>query len=280
VVVGDGDVEDGVPEAFERPDAMEVQRIQWDLDRYLPARDLVIGGERYDPFLRGIVQTQRGCPYNCAYCAAPKVFGTKVRTRDPQAVRAEVVSLGVKHGRIIDDSFGVVRSHGVAVCEALSDTGFRWVCDCALQNMDVALADALVHGGCEKVCMGVESATPRIRELSGKHLQEGDPEAAYELLKGKGMDRVAFYLMIGFPEETAEEMRATLAWGKRLMGMGADVSLSLVTAYPGTKLWEMVPEERRPKRWGECMHQSGAGRLGAVTAAEWQGILEEARDVR
>jgi len=280
VIRGEGDV-DWVGTLFETNFYQEPthELHSDDLDRYAPARDCVIGGERYDAFLKGLIQTQRGCPYACAYCAAPKVFGTKVRVRRPEAVRAEVDSLGVQHGRIVDDSFGVVRSHALGVCEALAGSGFRWVCDAALQNVDEELAEALVAGGCEKVCMGVESATPRIRELSGKHLQEGDPEAAYELLRGKGIDRVAFYLMIGFPGETAEEMRATLAWGRRLRGLGADISLSLVTPYPGTKLWGMVPEGMKPRSWGECMHQSGATRLGAVTASEWQSVMEEARDV-
>jgi radical SAM superfamily enzyme YgiQ (UPF0313 family) len=278
IVKGEGDAED-MWAAFEAAKPCILTGVVADLDRYLPARDAVINGHRYDPFLRGLIQTQRGCPYSCAYCAAPKVFGTKVRTRRPEAVRAEVDALGVQHGRIIDDSFGVVRSHGLAVCRALEGSGFRWVCDAALQNVDEELAEALVAGGCEKVCMGVESATARIRELSGKHLQEGDPERAFEMLRGRGVDRVAFYLMIGFPGETKEEMRATLAWGKRLHDLGADISLSLVTAYPGTRLWEMVPAGQRPSSWGECMHQSGATRLGALTAAEWQAILEEAREI-
>jgi anaerobic magnesium-protoporphyrin IX monomethyl ester cyclase len=280
VVVGEGD-NTSAKVAFEDFDTVRFCAEPTDnLDRYLPARDCVIGGERYDPFLRGMVQTQRGCPYACAYCAAPKVFGTKVRTRRSDAVRSEIdglVAQGVNHGRIIDDSFGVVRAHGLGVCEALAGSGFRWIADAALQNMDEELAEAMVAGGCEKVCMGVESATPRIRELSGKHLEEGDPERALAMLQGKGMARVAFYLMIGFPGETVAEMRATLAWGKRLHEAGAEIALSLCQVYPGTKLWEMVPEGQRPRQWGECMHQSGRGRLGAVSEAQWQEIQEEAQ---
>lgn len=276
VVVGDGDTP-ACASVFEGDDCDIVTAAVDDLDRYLPARTAVIGHEKYPPFLVGHIATQRGCPYACAYCAAPSVFGTKVRRRRPEAVRAEVDALGVTEGRIVDDSFGVVRDHGLGVCAALAGSGFGWICDIALQNVDVEMAEALVAGGCVKACMGVESATPRIRELSGKHLQEGTPHATLALLQDKGLRQVVFYLMVGFPNETAAEMRATLAWGRRLKAEGAEICLSLLTPYPGTKLWGMVPEEKRP-RWNEgLLHQSGKQMYGDVTRTEWEAVIEEAR---
>ena len=279
VVAGEGDWEFAAS-AFETQETDPLFSLGHDdLDRYLPARDAVIGHEKYPDFLRGMIATQRGCPYACAYCAAPAVFGTKVRTRDPLRVRAEVDALGVAHGRIIDDSFGVNRAHGLAVCAALAGSGYQWIGDMALQNVDEELAEALAAGGCEKACMGVESASPRWRELSGKHLEEGDPEAALALLKGKGVAAVAFYMILGFPGETVAEMRATLAWARRLKGEGAEICLSLLTPYPGTKLWEMIPAGQRPQSWAGFLHQSGRVMLGDCTRREWDRVIEEARQI-
>lgn len=277
LVMGEGD-DERAAHAFEGEITEIVCGRQEHLDRYLPARDEVVGA-KYPDFLRGHIATQRGCPYACAYCAAPTVFGTKVRRRDPQAVRAEVDALGVAHGRIIDDSFGVVRAHGLAVCAALAGSGYRWICDIALQNVDEEMAEALVAGGCERACMGVESASPRWRELSGKKVAEGEVEAAVALLRDKGVGSVVCYFMLGFPGETLAEMQATLAWGRMLKAQGAEVCVSLVTLYPGTKLLELAAPEQRPRWNAGLLHQSGKARYGDVTEREWRNIIEEARQI-
>jgi anaerobic magnesium-protoporphyrin IX monomethyl ester cyclase len=279
LVMGEGDCEQAA-EAFESTAlGFAIRTRQDDLDRYLPARTSVIGHEKYPDFLRGHIFTQRGCPYACAYCAAPAVFGTKVRTRDPAKVRAEVDALGVKHGRIIDDSFGVDRKHGLAVCAALAGSGFQWICDTALQQVDEEFAEALAAGGCEAVCMGVESATAGIQKLSGKRVTLDEAKAALLLLKRKGIGRVVFYLMLGFPGERVSQMRDTLQWARTLRGLGAEPCISLVTPYPGTRLFEMIPEPQRPAWNAGLLHQSGKARFGDVTESEWRCVIEEAKKI-
>jgi anaerobic magnesium-protoporphyrin IX monomethyl ester cyclase len=194
-------------------------------------------------------------------------------------VRAEVDALGVKHGRIIDDSFGVDRKHGLAVCAALAGSGFQWICDTALQQVDEEFAEALAAGGCEAVCMGVESATAGIQKLSGKRVTLDEAKAALLLLKRKGIGRVVFYLMLGFPGETVAQMRDTLAWARELKALGAEPCISLLTPYPGTRLWEMIPAEKRPHWNAGLLHQSGKARFGDVTESEWRCVIEEARKI-
>lgn len=276
VVVGEGDHPDAAA-AFEdfgteivRPPPVE------DLDAVKADRSCVIGGARYSPFLAGMVQTQRGCPYACAYCAAPTVFGKRVRTRDPGAVREEVESLGTKQGRIIDDSFGVVRKHGLAVCRELAKTGFKWVCDAALQNVDQELCEALASGGCRCVNIGLESASPRWWELSGKQVEEGQPERVLGMLKSKGLSCV-YYLMIGFPGETIEDLTATLRWAADLKQKGAMPSISILTPYPGTKVWDLTAGLRDDSQgWSGYLHQSANMGFAACTEDEWRSALREA----
>ncbi len=279
VVVGEGDHPDAAA-AFEDPASQIVAPDPVRSGEFMaPDRHCVIGGDRYSPFLRGMIYTQRGCPFACSYCAAPTVFGTKVRVRDAGAVREEVESLGVPSGRIIDDSFGVARSHGLAICHELRSTGFKWVCDMALQTADDPMLDALYAGGCTCINVGLESASVRWRELSGKRVEAGQAESVIAKVQQRGMSMVV-YFMVGFPGETIEQMRATLTWAKDLKQRGAKPCISIATPYPGTKLWSMVQEMCVvPLSWDGYHHQSGVMGFADATDDEWARILREANGV-
>lgn len=280
VVVGEGDA-DIVASSFAGNAYVTNARAD-DLDHYLPARDAVINHERYHPYLRGMIQTQRGCPYNCGYCAAPSVFGRKVRTRDPQKVVAEIESIGVKNGRIIDDSFFVVKQHGRDLCNELerANMGYTWVCDIAMQD---ATEDALEHmarAGCVAINSGIESATERWRELSGKHIVQGQPESLLQRANGRGIS-VHYYFMVGFPGETYTEMHATLDMAERLKDMGAVPCISIVTPYPKTRLWDLACDvaDLHDPDWSVFIHQNSSVKLADCTSDEWDRVVQRGNEI-
>ena len=278
VFVGEGDSPEAI-ELFENPDMTFAQGMCPDLNLLLPDRKCVIGWERYTTFLQGMIQTQRGCPYSCGYCAAPKVFGNKVRMRDAGLVREEVESLGVQEGRIIDDAFAVNRNHGLAVCRELSKVNYSWVCDIALQNVDRELLNAMQDAGCTQINIGIESASERWQALSGKKIKPGQPEAVLGWSKQRDI-KVIYYFMIGFPGETLVELQATLQMAKRLKDMGGQPCISIVTPSPGTRLAELVAETGHVADFtGRFIHQSSDGGFADVTEAEWQQILQGADQI-
>ena len=277
VVVGEGDS----PAAAE---AFETNRVECftcppvtDLDLVVADRASVIGHKRYPPFLRGMVQTQRGCPYNCGFCAAPKVFGTKVRRRDPVKVRKEVESLGVTQGRIIDDSFGVHREHGLAVCRELEKVDYRWVCDVALQDIDDERIEHWLRAGCYQINVGIESAVERWQKLSGKHVPEGLPEDVLGRCRGRGLG-VVFYFLMGYPGETTDEIEQTLAYVRKLKGLGAKPCISIVTPYPETRLWDLVKHEPGDG-YHSFLHQSSRMGFADCTRDEWAKFVVEANNI-
>lgn len=277
VVVGEG--ESVVASAAFNPSVPPDSIIQAepiiDLDEVLPARDMVLGGDLYVPYLKGLVQTQRGCPYSCGFCSAPTIFGSKVRTRNPQAVRDEIKSLGVLSGRLVDDSFAVKRDQGVAICEALKGLNFHWNCDMALRDIDSELA-ALMHGaGCYQINIGLESATQKWQELSGKRVSEQESLHAVELLKKNGMTS-NFYFMVGYPGETVEEALDTLKWASRIKDVGGNPHISSVTPYPGTKLMEVARRfnpDWTPTYSTKFMHQNVHPELLSGDHEAWQEVF-------
>ena len=277
VVVGEGDSpEAAVPFESKLRGVIEVSPVQ-DLDAVVADRDCVIGGERYPRYLKGMIQTQRGCPYNCGFCAAPKVFGTKVRRRDPGRVREEIEHLRAREGRIIDDSFGVAREHGIAVCWELAKIPYRWVCDVALQDIDDERVDMWLRGGCFQINIGIESGVERWQKLSGKHVPPGRPEEVVRQCVGQGLG-VVLYFMIGFPGETLVELRSTLAYAKRLRDLGAKPCISIVTPYPRTEIWEMVGAGRS-QDYSTYIHQSSGMGFADCTPEEWAEVVAEANRI-
>ena len=278
VVIGEGD-DQLAASVFEYHDVYQVKvPAIANLDNIMPDREGVIGWQNYTTFLRGMVQTQRGCPYNCGFCAAPKVFGRRVRMRDPGLVREEVESLGVTEGRIIDDSFGVNRKHGLAVCRELAKTDYTWVCDVALQDVDDERIDAWVEGGCTCINIGIESAVERWQELSGKRIKPGYPEKVCRDAKSKGLN-VVYYFMIGYPGETYSELKQTLAYAKHLKDLGAKPCISIMTPYPMTEIWKMVHGSETEWDWSSFIHQSDRMGFADCTVDQWQEVIMEANKV-
>ena len=74
------------------------------------------------------LQTKRGCHYKCTFCAYPVIEGRGMRTRDPEAIAAEVATLLDEHGVdqffIVDSVFnaparlGRARVRGAATARA------------------------------------------------------------------------------------------------------------------------------------------------------------------
>jgi anaerobic magnesium-protoporphyrin IX monomethyl ester cyclase len=89
----------------------------------MPARHL-IPLSRYKALgLPCSVTSSRGCPYRCIFCSAPRMFGRKVRFRQPQRVVDEIEyihrELGFDTVNIVDDTFTANRHHTEALCREI-----------------------------------------------------------------------------------------------------------------------------------------------------------------
>ena len=253
---------------------------RYDWGTVWPARDAVIGGERYVRYLQCMVETQRGRPYRCSYCAAPQIFGSSVRSRDPADVCAEIEAGGMKSGRIIADSFAVNRAYALALCERLAEVDYSWVCNMTLQNADAEMLDAVKAGGCSCVNVGIESAVPKWQKLSGKRVKRGAPERLLAEATERGL-RVGFFFMVGWPGETEDELWQTLEYAGALKADGATMCISVVTAYPKTRLWDLAYGDgtRTPPPWSEMLHQSAGMGYADCSEGAWEAVVTEANRI-
>jgi anaerobic magnesium-protoporphyrin IX monomethyl ester cyclase len=188
-------------------------------DKYL-SPDLVL------PF-----DINRGCYYGeCTFCTLPTVIGPGYRTRKAETIADQVVALrdrhGVTHFNFITDCMppGMIRDLPEALLAR--DAGVTWWSDARVEPKAYTVEGArrLYESGCRKLLFGFETATPRLLKLmkKGQSLR-GISEVSRNCAEA-GIS-VTWYAMVGFPSETLEEARASLAFITEHEGIVREVSL-------------------------------------------------------
>ena len=115
----------------------------------------------------------------------------------------------------------------------------------------------MAKAGCVRVKIGFESGSDRILKMIQKDETIEDMRKGAKLLKDAGVPFTA-YFMVGFPEETDDDVRQTIKFAKEI---DADYySLSILAPYYGTKMYyDMIDEgfELDKKPWEYFFHQTG-----------------------
>ncbi|MEA3432848.1 MAG: radical SAM protein [candidate division WOR-3 bacterium] len=220
-----------------------------DVDKIpLPARD-ILPLSSYKAFLderpMTPVITSRGCPFNCSFCASSKFGGLKWRARSALSVIEEVEILKERYGfgsiDFMDDNFTMNPARVVKISEGLleRDVGIKWWClsraDTIVKNED--MVKVAVRSGLNMVFLGIESVEEDILRSYGKREDTTTFANAITLLKRYGVKTWAS-IMIGALNETGSMISRTINFIKKLDPHA--VQISILTPYPGTRLFEEV----------------------------------------
>ena len=191
------------------------------------------------------IVTTRGCPFHCNWCAKP-LYGTRYSQRSPANVAREVRLLAdtvnPDHLWFADDIFGLSPRWIESYAEALAKEGVRlpFTVQSRVDLMTHSAVAALQHAGAEEVWMGVESGAQKILDAMDKGTRVVQIRDATGLLRHHGI-RAAWFLQLGYPGETFEDILATrdLVREER----PDDVGVSVAYPLPGTLFHERVKEQ-------------------------------------
>ena len=209
---------------------------------------------------RTAVLTSRGCPFHCSWCSKP-TFGTTFRQQSPERVLAEIRDLrdryGVNYVRFCDDVFGIDRRWLERLLDGLIRElpGLRFEC---LARVDLLKPDLLARmreAGLSRVYVGVESGSQRMLDLMNRGTRLTQIESAASVLRREGI-RQYWFLMLGYPGETLEDIEATIRLFRRFSP--EEYSVSIAVPVPGTAFHERVKDrllQRRaaPRRGGTTL---------------------------
>lgn len=218
-----------------------------------PARDVVDSRRYFAEGGQGGVETKRGCPMRCVYCADPLGKGSRVRLRAPESVADEVeqlLALGVDQLHLCDSEFNLPAWHAEAVCRELVRRGLgsriRWYAYCAPAPFDADLARLLLRSGCAGVNFGADSGGDDILRALGRHFTAADVERTAQICHQEGLVFM-FDLLLGGPGETRETLRQTIELMRRLAPDRVGAALG-VRLFPGTALAALVQSQGPLKR--------------------------------
>lgn len=223
-------------------------------------------------FRYGSMMTSMGCAFRCTYChIAGEIEGSisgpiaKYRVKSDQRVLQELEvlkALGIKHVFLEDDMLFGYKERALRLLKKIQDSEvfisdvnglnvihmFRRVGLSKKFEPDERVISALVESGFKEIVLAFESATQRI--LKKYATNKWDPErhdivALIKTIKDKNL-LVGGNYMIGYPDETREEMNATIEMARIHKAAGLDwASFMAVIPLPGTPLFDDSMREGR-----------------------------------
>lgn len=224
----------------------------------MPRFDL-LDPEKYN---RITVQTSRGCPHKCEFCASSILLTPRYKLKPVEKVIAEIRAIKQIWPRpfieFADDNSFVNKEHYKNLMRELAKEDIRWFTESDLAVADdPELLDMMRDAGCEQVLIGFES--PRSSSLAGIELaanwkarRRDKYLGAIERIQSHGIT-VNGCFILGLDGDTPEVFDEVFSF-VRESGL-YEVQATLLTAFPGTPLYRRLIDEGRiiePGNWNLC----------------------------
>ncbi len=213
------------------------------------------------PYNRITIQTSRGCPLDCDFCAASKIFTPKFEQKSVAAVKRELERVTELFDRpfleFADDNTFVSRAWSKEFLAMLGSFGLRWFTETdARVADDPEMPKLLYEAGCYQLLIGFES--PRASSLDGierhnwKAKRRGQYLETIERLQSAGVT-VNGCMIVGLDSDTPD-IFAEIRDFVRESGL-LEVQITCLTPFPGTRLYERLKSEGRllaERYWDRC----------------------------
>lgn len=231
------------------PDLALLPQYAWDL---LPpiARYKEITGET-----DGLVpiDSGRGCVYDCSFCSIGRSWSRRSRAVPVPRLLEEVKSLkdmpGARRAYMCHDIFGANRTHALEFCQAMVRDGvdLPWEARARADHLDAELLEWMGRAGCDRVLLGIESASPKVRRAHQKGMADDiDLLSAVDRCVRAGVTPI-LSLILGLPDEGDIELNETLAFcADAALRGGVNLSLHIVNPQPGCELGERLGAQSLP----------------------------------
>src|SRR6266508_2745533 len=191
------------------------------------------------------MQTSRGCPWPCVFCDIPILNERKWRARSPQHVVDEFKHLQAQgYGAVyfVDDHFLLQPKRIEAICKGINDAGvtIQWGCEGRVDSTAQHLFPAMAKAHCRTLMFGIESGSQKVLDRLKKEQTLEQVEGAVTNAKQAGIEIVHGFFVVGSPDETVADMRATFDFASKLR---LDTfGFNRLCVYRGTPLWQEYVE--------------------------------------
>ncbi len=264
VVVGEG--ENVWPEMVRAAESGNLAGV-WRASEFEPLDIHRLPVPRYDlldacRYQRFPVQTSRGCPWRCDFCASGVMLRQKYRRRKVSDIVRDIQSLIQLQSRpfieFADDNTFVDKEWGKELCRAITPLGIKWFTETDISVADDSeLLSLMRRAGCRQVLIGLES--PDLESLNGIELKANFKARRWETCRD-AVRRIqqhgitvngCFILGLDGHDENIFEQVFEMANEIPLF----EVQITVLTPFPGTPLYDRLLQEDRlidPQNWDLC----------------------------
>jgi radical SAM superfamily enzyme YgiQ (UPF0313 family) len=213
----------------------------------LPDRSVLAG----DKYFSDVVQTTKGCPFQCEFCSVFAFDGKNIRSKTVEQLVEEISNLspdasGYKKKSIFfaDDNIIADRGFARSLFKAIKPLNLNWSCQASINiAQDTETLALMKESGCGAILIGFES-------VSAENLSRMDKKVNMKMNYMEAIKRIqahgilvhgSFILGYDFDTEASfDELARFIEETKLLMPL-----VNVLTPFPGTELFKRLEKEGR-----------------------------------
>ena len=217
----------------------------------------VLGGYTFLGRPVDIVETSRGCTYDCSFCSIIEMRGRNFHTFGFERVLADISDARARGARtifIVDDNITLNVSRFEGLCRAIIAAGLNGIqyivqaMTSSIANHGELLAPLMRAAGFRYVFLGIENVIDddlAFLKATAKNARRKDGRAAgnASLLAIERLHRAGLYvvggIIVGNPEDTDESITTNLEFARRFVDWPY---IQHPTPYPGTPMTKAFRE--------------------------------------
>ncbi len=208
------------------------------------------------------IQTQRGCPWRCEFCASSISISPKYKTKPVELVKKELACIKSLWKKpfieLVDDNTFVDKTYGKQLAHVFMGQNTKW-----FTETDISLADddellgLLRDSGCVQVLIGFENSSRSGLEnlelnTNWKARQLDRYYRAISKIQSYGIS-VNGCFILGLDGTDQSNFSDVLTFVKQ--SQLTDVQITVQTPFPGTPLYDRLLQANRlidPTDWSKC----------------------------
>ncbi len=237
----------------------DARHLNYDLaDAPMPAYELL----DISKYNRITVQTSRGCPHNCEFCAGSNLISSCYKQKPVAKVLAEIDRICKiwPHPFIefADDNSFVNKGYWKQLLPELKKRRIKWFTETDLSVAeDPILLRLMRESGCAQVLIGLESPTPAALDglemnINWKQKRFAQYKDAIRTIQSHGIT-VNGCFIIGLDGQTPDVFDDVYTFVRDAELY--EVQITILTPFPGTALYDRLKQSNRlvePTNWKLC----------------------------
>ncbi len=224
------------------------------------------------------LQTSRGCPFRCSYCASgllEQVFKRMSPERVVNEIEYWYREYGIKNFAFYDDALLFkTNEHIVPILKGiiknkLNNINFHTPNGLHARFINAELANLMFKTGFKTIRLGYETADPQMQNSTGAKVNDENLIAALSYLNEAGFTtpEIGVYVMIGMPGQEAKEVEESI---EKVIKFGGTPVLTEFSPIPGTKIWNEALRYSKYDLSNDPIYHNNS-----IFPCEWSGFTWE-----